>query len=499
MAPIPSKRRTKKPPEPLDWRELARGPALRGLTDVLATPADVARDRAARRIALEDTGEPGIVLNGGAALPTMGNTPTEGVTSPTSTYLEVHRSVPPSEVATSTGVDKPTEGGPATADSPSLLSLKLPGETPSEDLSPSVIESLCKPEDSPSVGITITSYLPNVVTSNYKTPSVGLQSPGPLLGRSQLSPSEAFSPSEGVATHKQPHSYSSPYWIDSTGTLHEGRRIHKVLIAQQSMTLGEERFYHSVWHAKESDGVMRESGKSKVFSLGYDRLARMVRLDEKSVRLLIPKLVAKKILEILAPEVSASQVGRTYRIFSYEEILDRQRAANLQFIVKKGRAVEFVIPQTGSPTEGVPGSVGLASAPSKTAADPLSSQSSPVFHALQEFGVPGDDAVRALIARCRRNDPAATIEEMVHFIQEKGQVAKSGQIGNPIAFLMVYVPKCFPGASLSTYREERQAQAKDLQVQLDQERRTQQAILDDPAASDEDKHWASHFLSIPAG
>ena len=372
MATPTSKRRPRKPPEPLDWRELASGPALRGLTDVLATPADVARDRAARRIALEDDREP-IAASNGPEPHTVSDTPPV--------------------------VDSPTEAVPPTVQFPAL---SLLDESASEGLSPSVGIS----------SISNDSYNIYVPPTDHASPPVGDTT------TPHVTPAVCITPS----IHNQPTSPPSPYWIDATGALHEGRRIHRVSIAQHSMTLGEERFYHAVWQAKESDGVTRESGKSKVFSLGYDRLARMVRLDEKSVRLLIPKLVSKKILEVLAAEVSASRIGRTYRIFSYEEILDRQRAANLQFIVKKGRAVEFVFPHGGAtPTVGVSPSVAL----------------SPVFIALQEFGIPDDDAVSAIIAKCRRNDPAATMEEIVHFIREKGKIARSGKIANPIAFLIV--------------------------------------------------------------
>ena len=49
----PSKRRPKKRVEPLDWRELADAPALRGLAEVLSTPPEVARERAFKRTQLD--------------------------------------------------------------------------------------------------------------------------------------------------------------------------------------------------------------------------------------------------------------------------------------------------------------------------------------------------------------------------------------------------------------------------------------------------------------
>jgi len=158
-------------------------------------------------------------------------------------------------------------------------------------------------------------------------------------------PTVALTPTVGISP--------SPVWIDSTGTVHEARRVKRIQSAQDTMTLGEERFYQSVWYASAISELVEETPHSKTFTLGYDRLAKLVRLDEKSVRLLIPKLIAKKILDLLANEVSASRVGRTYRIFSLEKILERQRTANLTHIVKKGRAVEFVSQVVVPPTVGV--------------------------------------------------------------------------------------------------------------------------------------------------
>jgi hypothetical protein len=136
-------------------------------------------------------------------------------------------------------------------------------------------------------------------------------------------------------------------WEDAEGRRYEAKRVRPVTVAQHSLSLGEERVYQTLWHAREQDGVSVETENSKTFSLGYDRLARLVRLNEKSVRMLLPKLIAKRVLEVIAPEHSASRLGRSYRIFSDDEILVRQRAANLTHVVKSGRAVEFVRPTAG--------------------------------------------------------------------------------------------------------------------------------------------------------
>ena len=237
--PRPKKRAA---PEPLDWRELASGPALRGLSDVLATPAEVSRDRAARRIAAADS----------------------------------------VEVSAAVGV------------TPTVVEWRSVVVTPT-------VADVIAPDVTPTVGVT---------------------------------------PTEGEIAAAEP-------WVDSAGLLYEAKKVRRVESALHSMTMGEERFYQAVWQAREAEGVKDEGPHAKTFSIGYDRLARLVRLDEKSVRQLIPKLVGKKILEVLAGEVSASRIGKTYRIFSCQEILERQRAAGLEYVVKKARGVEFVVRRSG--------------------------------------------------------------------------------------------------------------------------------------------------------
>jgi len=70
------------------------------------------------------------------------------------------------------------------------------------------------------------------------------------------------------------------------------------------------------------------------------------------------------------------------------------------------------------------------------------------------YTTPDDDAIRTIVATSRKIVPDATIEEIVHFIHEKGQTLRSGKIGNPLAHLIVYVPTCFQRGALGAFREE---------------------------------------------
>lgn len=140
-------------------------------------------------------------------------------------------------------------------------------------------------------------------------------------------------------------------WVDRHGHSYDATRIKRAASPDDGMTLGEERLYAVMRRAGQPSG----SGDAVEIVLGYDRLAHLTRLNEKSVRLAMRGLIAKKIVEIAAAEDSASRRGRRYRVFGEAAILERQRAAGLEYIARNGRGVEFV---ALSPTVGVPPTVG---------------------------------------------------------------------------------------------------------------------------------------------
>ncbi len=349
------KPRRKKVPEPLDWRELAEGPALRGLAEVLATPPEVARDRASKRAAM-DAGAVDIANESG----TVGESPT--VTVPPSVGGTVVEPSPPTPTRDPHVGVLPSEGVMPSEGLILAASVEATeGVSPSAGVTPPSSEGLVAVE---------TVIAPNLLVPTVgETPTDGVTPAGGdaiTVGASPVmtlrDPSPDFPPFQPDQT-AQPRRFTtvgvSPtvdIWVGATGAHYERKRVQPVGEAQHSMSLGEERVYRALWQASESQGVVTENPEAKLFTLGYDRIAHLVRLNEKSVRLLLPKLLAKKVLEIVAAEHSASRTGRTYRIYSPAAILERQRAANLTNVVKNGRAVEFVWPlnatEGGTPTVG---------------------------------------------------------------------------------------------------------------------------------------------------
>jgi hypothetical protein len=67
---------------------------------------------------------------------------------------------------------------------------------------------------------------------------------------------------------------------------------------------------------------------------------------------------------------------------------------------------------------------------------------------------PDGAAVQDLVASCRKSAPDATEDEIVHFIHEKGAIAKRNRVSDPVSYLLTSVPEAFAGGDISRYRAE---------------------------------------------
>jgi hypothetical protein len=592
------KPRRKKGLEPLDWRELAEAPALRGLTEILSTPPEVARERASKRAEISGQETPAGALDPRDVSPTVGvsgafqdqplkiefpaltnpvpppsvgplvlpeETPTVGgspVLRPTDdpvhaqpefgalTELSIGAQSDTKCVAVSPTVSDTPTVGQTDIDSP-VIQGRAEGILPISISVSEVSASLPSSKPAPSVGHSTTEdgTASEVGSSSVgDTPTVGKPDRsgyGPGVSSSKIGGQSSTAHNSGAARGREHYQSTAPpltvgvspsvqryaWWLDDSGTRYENKRVQRVVIAQHSMSLGEERVYQTLWHGRESDGIFIETKRSKTFSLGYDRIARLVRLNEKSVRVLLPKLISKKILQVLAAENSASRVGRTYRIFNYEEILERQRAANLTNVVKNGRAVEFVWPETvtvgetpthpeatRSPRPEVVEAPGVKPTVGETPTVKNKREAAPDFEASRQdtqrypaelapkvqaiIGSFDDDAVRTLWAKCVQQAPDCTSEEIEYCLSLKAHqlLVKGKSITNPVGLMLWAVPKCFegPAALHLAFREQKRAEEEarrradeQFRLQLEEYRR----LLADPNTTPEDRAWYERLLN----
>ena len=312
--------------------------------------------------------------------------------------------------------------------------------------------------------------------------------------------------------------------------------IREMKLAQDAHTRAEQQVYEYLWqNAKALDEV------SRTITIGFGAMARMVRLSESNARINVRSLIAKLALQEFRDYNCEKSLGRTYRIFNYSEILKRRREAGLLWYMRRTLAVVFVNPSNGQPLD-----LGLRKSPSNPGPGPnltrdrglnltpdpptnlsakpglnleplyreedreqksretSSSSDALLFEALSQYGVADDDVLKRLRSQTRSVCTDFTDEELVHFIHSKGHLIRrrDSGISSPIGFLLTSVPKCFVGESFQLFRKA-QKEARDREAaekaqreaEFESWRKEQQAILDDPNTSEEDKKWARKMLS----
>jgi hypothetical protein len=237
--------------------------------------------------------------------------------------------------------------------------------------------------------------------------------------------------------------------------------------------------------------------ETRTLIIGYDRLAKLVGLNEKSVRDLMPKLAAKQVIEVVEAENSAARTGKTYRIYSTAEVLKRQRAQDLVNAVKNGRAIEFVWVLTDSqaataiPSEVLSTTEGVSVTPSVSL----------VEKALATYGPADRAAAEALISAALRIRPDVSDSEIIHFVHRIGNTITSSGVHDKIAYLVVSLPGSLAGPEFETYRSSQRtldAARRRHRAEILQQQDRQRAILADPEATATDKHWARLALGLDA-
>jgi hypothetical protein len=260
-------------------------------------------------------------------------------------------------------------------------------------------------------------------------------------------------------------------------------------------------------------------------SMGWKAMSKLARLTPRNTKRNCHSLIAKLALEQLSDENSRESIGRTYRLFSYKAILERRRAAGLEWVMRS-RGVVFVgapPPPASEPPvrivagltaqrrfETVPAAKAEPAAP-VVERDPgverdtgVKSTIPPtVVAALREY-LPGvdDESVLALVSACREKAADATDDEIGYFVRLKADLMyRMGTIKSPMGFLKTAVPRCFEGESFRQFREaesRRRHSASIEQFAREQEmrrfREEQRAILENPASSEEDRKFARQFL-----
>jgi hypothetical protein len=228
-------------------------------------------------------------------------------------------------------------------------------------------------------------------------------------------------------------------------------------------------------------------------------------MSDKAAKRNLTSLIAKLAVSFERDRDSRRRIGRTYRIFSYQEILKQRKAKGLIYVVRD-RGVRFVtadgepllIEQHAHPSfeyetspvsvdetspvsvdETSPVSVDKTSPVSVDKTSPVSvDKTSPllgsyldnslgntsstsedeeqVLAALATYSVADRHAAAKLIRSCRSTGPDVQVSEITALIHEKAAIMTPGKVANPVGFLLTAVSRCCEPQVLREFRRRQQ-------------------------------------------
>lgn len=268
----------------------------------------------------------------------------------------------------------------------------------------------------------------------------------------------------------------------------QNRKIRKCRLSQDAHSAGEETLYRILWEEGRPESANPLG--SRVVRIGYAELANKARMHKANVRLNLANLTAKLAIEQSGDFSSRDMIAKSYRVLSYKEILERRRAAGLEYVIRQKNVLfvtahgePIVLPgltqkgkrrMGGNPldTNGrypVSDSHPVGESPSVRDSLPVSvslpgselidyqADLACVSKAMNAYWTVDDAATDQLIRACRKVRPDAQAEEIAFFVREKLELTRSNRaINNPVGLILATVPQSFSGYSFETFRQRRQ-------------------------------------------
>lgn len=243
---------------------------------------------------------------------------------------------------------------------------------------------------------------------------------------------------------------------------------------------------HTVWEQQLYEALWREASPAgqeyRQLSMGYRHIAALTGLSLRTVQRNMKYLEQKFALEPVGRYDPDTKTPKTYRIYSYREILARRRKAGKEWVIINRQGVELVGSSAGAESQESPPSVTtvatvttVVTKPTDTVAkvttadsrhgddsfreegkessQPSSSGVLIVIDRVRKYLAVDDDVVRMVIRQCRRNDPDCTHDEIAEFAAvSAAKIARQRNVDNPAGLLISQAPKFFPGSELQAYR-----------------------------------------------
>jgi hypothetical protein len=241
---------------------------------------------------------------------------------------------------------------------------------------------------------------------------------------------------------------------------------------QDAHTMGEQLVYETLWTFGGSDnGVV---APYKEVSGGYNRLASKTGLSDKAVMRNLRSLEEKLAITRISLEEKETCTPRVYRVFSYKEILQRRRAAGLEWVIRSGHGVAFAPVDVTT----IPCGRNDHTPMDATSIDPMDTapippvdvpsthiekkreieQTTSTVHLLLQAQLPTFDgaAVEKLWEDCRQRVPDVTAEEVSWLFSQKIRSSQARGVESPNGFLISAVSRSCTPAAVAAIRQGRE-------------------------------------------
>jgi hypothetical protein len=300
---------------------------------------------------------------------------------------------------------------------------------------------------------------------------------------------QSVSVEESVSAPGSEDTVSSKDPVSSQGTVSLVQRqpkIYRCNTVQDGHSFAEDRLYNALWNVRTA---RMESKETRLVSIGWRTMSALASMTPRNVKENCRRLVQKFALEIADTYDSNTRRGTTYRVNSFQKILEFRKSAGLEWVVRNRGGVTFVSAH-GVPIAELGDTVSFeATVSSKDTVSsqtivsvsleapvPVASKDTPldtvdrtapsspssslepdvVIDTLRLYAATVDDvAVQKLFHSCQSRAADCTTEEILHFIHQKAATMQN--IKNPLGFLLTAVPRCFEGESFRQFRKQRKS------------------------------------------
>lgn len=312
-------------------------------------------------------------------------------------------------------------------------------------------------------------------------------------------------------------------------------KVHLCRTVQDGHSPSEQGLYMMLW----SIGTpIRED--ARLVQVSLSKLAPKSGMTIKNLQMMLRRLEEKKTIALVKPFSHATKSANVYHVYSYKAILQRRKDAGLEYVIRN-KGVQFLKTEEAigilkareeednrlfrGVTMEQPTIVDFKTTIEETSVSTIvktdkttivdsahiieqevkeqtttATDTSAIVRLLrQELGHVDAAAVRRLVDECRKRAPDATDAEITHFISQKLAATLRTTVRNPVGFLLSTVPGCFEGEPFRQFRDEARQQRQREEAEratLEAEATRYRAVLEDPAASDDQKREARWYLGL---